>query len=68
MRGARHETAKEARARRRAGLPKPKAPMKVHLGEILTVTLDDGSPVIKALEILKSQVADVLVQFDSLLS
>jgi hypothetical protein len=68
MRGARHETTKEARARRRAGLPKPEAPMKVHLGEILTVTLDDGSPVIKALEILKSQVADVLVQFDSLLS
>jgi hypothetical protein len=43
-------------------------PMKVYVGSSRIVTLSDGAPIIKALEILKSQVSDVLVQFDSLLS
>lgn len=55
------ETAKEARVRRRAKLPKP--PVKIYFGDSLVVTFDDGSPIIKTLEILKSQVSDVFIQF-----
>jgi hypothetical protein len=64
---ASRETAKEARLRRQANLPS-KAPVKMYFGNSLLVTLADGSPIIKTLEILKSQVADVLVQFKSLLN
>jgi hypothetical protein len=60
------ETARDARLRRQAKLPKP--PVKMYLGNSLLVTLADGSPIIKTLEVLKSQVADVLVQFKSLLN
>ena len=69
MSGSPHETVEEARKRRRLGLPKPpKLPMKVQIGEILVVTFSDGTPIIKSLEILQSQVSDALVQFESLLN
>lgn len=60
------ETAKEARARRRAKLPKP--PMKMYTGRAFLITFSDHARIVETLEILQSQVADVLVQFKRLLS
>jgi hypothetical protein len=62
---AKGETSREARARRRAKLPKPV--LKMYYGKSRIVTFDDGTPIIKTLEILRSQVADLLVQFKSLI-
>jgi hypothetical protein len=60
------ETAKEARARRRAKLPKP--PVKMYFGRAFLVTFSDHARIIETLEILQSQVAHVLIQFKRLLN